>query len=684
MILPDYPIENKEQDQLKRFPLATKVAAMIAAFRGKESFVIGVEGKWGSGKTSFINLIIGQLDKNSIVYFTFNPWNFSDEASLLRDFFIKFAKAVETVTGKSTGKRMKEYAGKLSEVDLGISYEGFSINPLKLLKYWSPDTSLEAIRKELDDALAGTEKKIVVVIDDIDRLDKKETKLILKLVKLTADFPKTIFILAYDRNRVEERITETESGLDGGEYLKKIIQVSFSLPVPDQQELWNLLFKDLDASLAAVYGTADLPDKDVARWRELFQRGFNDLFTTIRDIKRYISSLRLDWSIMGKSDVNKIDFLGIEAMRVFAPRFYEAIPARKELFIEASSSLLETMHRNASEIVEARRKQYQELLKDLIPDEAVRKSIDGISRILFSQLEFHSTRSDDEWERELRICSPEQFSFYFQLGIPFGEISEGEIDGVVESMANADAFKGLILQFKGEKRLKKVLGKLLRRRETLGEEKLRIALTVLWELEKQIDDEPEAAFDIDDTDTQIQRLAYHTLKELPGANRKPLLEGVIRGCPNIVFPAHFLVELRRDLGKQGAEANIMSDNDLKELEQILLRKIETAAKNSSLKDEKHLASLLYRWRAWGSVEAVSEYIRGLISARAGLLVFLKAFVRKVFSTGGNYNNLNRNSIAELYPIAEIESLVNGITDEELAQLTPQEKEAIDLFKHPRR
>jgi predicted KAP-like P-loop ATPase len=138
MILPDYPIENKDQDQLKRFPLATKVAAMISAFAGKESFVIGVEGKWGSGKTSFINLVLGQLDPNSIVYFTFNPWNFSDESSLLRDFFIKFAEAVEKVTGKSTGKRMKQYAGKLSEIDLGISYEGFSIKPFKLLKSWSP------------------------------------------------------------------------------------------------------------------------------------------------------------------------------------------------------------------------------------------------------------------------------------------------------------------------------------------------------------------------------------------------------------------------------------------------------------------------------------------------------------------------------------------------------------------
>ena len=50
MILPDYPIEGKNNDRLKRLPLALKVAELIRRFEGKESFLIGVEGPWGSGK----------------------------------------------------------------------------------------------------------------------------------------------------------------------------------------------------------------------------------------------------------------------------------------------------------------------------------------------------------------------------------------------------------------------------------------------------------------------------------------------------------------------------------------------------------------------------------------------------------------------------------------------------------
>jgi len=682
MILPDYPIEYKDQDQLKRFPLATKVAEMISAFTGKESFVVGVEGKWGSGKTSFINLALGQLDKNSTVYFTFNPWNFSDEASLLRDFFIKFSEAVEKITGKKTGKRMKEYAGKLSEMDLGISYEGFSFNPFKLLKFWSPDTSLEAIRKELDGALAGIEKKIVVVIDDIDRLDKKETKLILKLVKLTADFPKTIFILAYDRARVEDRITERDNGLEGGEYLKKIIQVSFSLPLPDQQELWNLLFKDLDASIEKIYGKTDFTGKEETRWGELFRSGFNDLFSTIRDIKRYISSLRLDWSIMGKSDANKIDFIGIAAVRVFAPRFYDAIPAHKELFIE-DRWRPGRMYRNEGEAAAARRKQYEELLTNLIPDEATRESIDGISKELFPQLDAHSTRSSEEWERELRICSPERFNFYFQLGIPFGEISESQIDEVVASLTDKDAFKAFILRFKEEKRLRKVLTKLLRHRNDLDVAKIKTALSAFWELEKEINDGREAVFDLDDVDTQVLRFTYHALKQLPPTSRKPLLADLIPGCPNLYYPVHLIAVLRQGIEKeiQRGEGAILSDDELKELEQILVEKIKAAVANGSLKNEKNLVLILYRWRAWESEDAVTNYIRDLISSCEGLVVFLQSFVSKVLSTAGNYNDLNPDSIAGLYSIDEVRNLVSAIPEANITKMTEKGREAINLLKN---
>lgn len=683
IVLPDYPIENKSQDRLKRSPLATKVSEMISSFVGEESFVISIEGKWGAGKTSFVNLILSELKGEEIAYFIFNPWNFSDETSLLKDFFIRFSNVIEEIEGKRISRRLREYAGKLADMDLGVSYLGVSLNPLKILRFFRRDSSLDAMRRELDSTLSRIKKKIVVVIDDIDRLDKKETKLILKLVKLTADFPKTIFVLTYDRARIEDRITKEDEGIEGNDYLKKIIQVSFSLPIPDQQELWNLLFKDLDSSLERVYGKAELSDKEERRWGELFRSGLNNLFETIRDIKRYISSLRLDWSIMGKDDVNKIDFLGIEAIRVFAPKFYDAIPVYKELFIKTGLTLGET-YRGQEDIAMSKSKEYQELLLNLIPDKKVRKSIDGICKELFPQLNSRSLELSEEWERELRICSPERFNFYFQLGIPFGEFSESQINELVANLGKREIFKASILQFKKEGRLRKVFIKLLRRRKTLGLVKIKTALSIFWELEKEIDDAREAVFDIDDIDTQVLRFAYQTLKELPKGKREPLLAGLIRKCPNIYYPIHLVAVLRQDSEKpQHSEPAILNGEDLSKLEKILVGKIKTAVASGSLEKEKYLVRILFRWSMWESADAVSSYIHSLVSTRGGLLVFLESFVSKVLSTGGNYNTLDRDSMAKLISIDEIESLVNGINKRELSQLSGKEREAIDLFKNPR-
>jgi predicted KAP-like P-loop ATPase len=57
-MLPDYPIKSRTEDLLRRAPLAEKVASLIFEFQGDESFVIGIDGAWGSGKTSFINLVL--------------------------------------------------------------------------------------------------------------------------------------------------------------------------------------------------------------------------------------------------------------------------------------------------------------------------------------------------------------------------------------------------------------------------------------------------------------------------------------------------------------------------------------------------------------------------------------------------------------------------------------------------
>ena len=101
---PDKPISKEEEDLLGRYPLATRIADMINNLGDdyKHSIVIGIEGEWGAGKSSFIELILGRVDpkrskprdsadsnvvneRNIVI--EFNPWNFSNRNELIKDFF---------------------------------------------------------------------------------------------------------------------------------------------------------------------------------------------------------------------------------------------------------------------------------------------------------------------------------------------------------------------------------------------------------------------------------------------------------------------------------------------------------------------------------------------------------------------------------------------------------------------
>jgi predicted KAP-like P-loop ATPase len=94
-MMPDNPIQTKEKDLLHRYPLAHRIAGMIRDFKDIDSLVIGIEGEWGSGKTSFINLILEDLRSTNALLITFNPWNFSDQNELIKDFFDSLIDALK-------------------------------------------------------------------------------------------------------------------------------------------------------------------------------------------------------------------------------------------------------------------------------------------------------------------------------------------------------------------------------------------------------------------------------------------------------------------------------------------------------------------------------------------------------------------------------------------------------------
>ncbi len=679
MILPDNPIDEKGKDLLKRWPLALKVAELIAKYQGDESIVIGIEGPWGAGKTSFVNLVLKELERsNASIVVHFNPWNFTGQNELLTDFFASLSHAVKNATGRNIFKSFKPYVSKLKvNVNPSISLLGAQLN---LGEIWSNgEESLQEARKTIDTKLKALPKKIVIVLDDLDRLDKEETRLIMKLVKMTANFSKTVFVLAYDRDRVAERLDD--DGWSGEEYLKKIIQVSFTLPTPGRQGLNSILFKDLDESIRAVYGEVKLEGEDEKHWEEVRYAGFDSLFKTVRDIKRYIGSLRLNWSIVSKEDVNKVDFIAIEAIRIFAPKFYSAISGNESFFAGKEASILRHLGKDESH----RRNQYAELLK-LVPED-IRPAIDAMTQKLFPSTDSSGSIGSDwqqAWRNQKRICAEERFGFYFELGVPDGAVSENDIKHLSSVMSDQTACSEVLLGFANDGRIRQVLVKVTDFVElhSVSEEQGKVLLSSLWSLESKIDDERKQVFDFDDAPTQTFRIGFRVFKHaVPRERRKDVLIELISKSENLYHPSRLLALFVEERERpENGEEPLFGLDDIKEIKKFFTKMVAQKAEDGTLSAYKEFVWLLYRWKEWAGVDVVKKYVTQLIRTEDGVIRYLKGYTGKVISTGGNYKSIDRKAIVDFISIEELQAVVDKIDVSKLED--DDAKEAIEIFRNP--
>ncbi|MCK5805803.1 MAG: NTPase KAP, partial [Lentisphaeria bacterium] len=161
-------------------------------------------------------------------------------------------------------------------------------------------------------------------MDDIDRLERDVLRLLFRMVRLNADFPNVTYVLAFDRLVVERNLDE-ENGVRGRDYLEKIIQVSFDIPEPEPETIHRILFAEMDVVLESLK-TRPL---DQHRWGNVFHSGFKEHFRTIRHIKRYANGLRLTLAPLAE-EVDLVDFLAIELIRVFHPEVYLGIVQGKD------------------------------------------------------------------------------------------------------------------------------------------------------------------------------------------------------------------------------------------------------------------------------------------------------------------------------------------------------------------
>jgi predicted KAP-like P-loop ATPase len=171
------------------------------------------------------------------------------------------------------------------------------------------------------------EYKILIVIDDIDRLNKDEICQIFQLVKSVADFPNTIYILSFSPDVVTTSLAGIQ-GIEGRKYLEKIVQYPIEIPSVSQEALESYLFKKIDEIIDRNSNLFSQEKFDTL----FYHYNFRSYFENLREIKRFLNVFHFDFDLL-LNEVDIVDLIFISAIKSLDSYFYNYIKDNKSVFV---------------------------------------------------------------------------------------------------------------------------------------------------------------------------------------------------------------------------------------------------------------------------------------------------------------------------------------------------------------
>lgn len=323
-----------------------------------ESFTIGISGAWGRGKTTMLDYIKDNLNKDKYIVRSFNPWQVSSPEQVNIEFFEMLMAALRSdyLEESDVLAAIKKYVHLLTLVPNSSVESAEKV--INLLPSSSQKT-LSALQNEINTSLSRMKKKIVVCIDDLDRLDFEELYEVLKLIRVSANFKKLVFIIAYHKRYVAENL-DKHNIPQGEEFMKKIVNLEISLPSYEKYKLTNLLWE----KIRAHFGTNEQAIREVthALWDVQTERGtslFEEYFTSFRDVERFANyfCVLLEYvnSPEQKADIDVMinygDLLWIEILHYFNEPEYNKLRENKwSLLVERRSPMGTLMYNEKMEL----------------------------------------------------------------------------------------------------------------------------------------------------------------------------------------------------------------------------------------------------------------------------------------------------------------------------------------------
>ena len=437
--------------------LSSSIAGLLASTASGGSFVVGLEGKWGSGKSTILNYLRIALGKRFVgerqFIVDFDPWWLEDGANIASSLLGDVLSTLPQKEAKLAAKAVGSLASAVSKMPDGVEAilklskktEAFA-EIIQAMKQAGGDLSsvlnaskpARRLREDVAKAFQDGGFQFVVFIDDLDRLTPQQALQVMGAIRSIADLPGFVYVLAYDPDALANILKSSIPPL-GHDYVEKIVNVS--LPVPP------ITFAQMEVFIGKLLAAplwSEITEPEGAQHKQ----ALISVLETPRDAVRFANSANF-WIGAKTQEVFVPDFLLLEAIRLARPPVYDGLLRTAELWVERwddsviSRALGEDTDK-AKKIERKKAKVDAELrLNSTQRDETIRKALGVLfpkAAAILGQERTYGTITPDAQSISV---SDHFFTYFLHKPVP-GAATKGEVDELVAEQTSAERREELI------------------------------------------------------------------------------------------------------------------------------------------------------------------------------------------------------------------------------------------------
>lgn len=661
MFYSDRPINSGNEDKLNRKGFANLLARTLVNLDSKDTFTVGLFGKWGCGKTSLVNMALEEIEKiqtedeskKEMIIVHFEPWNFTDTNQLLTQFFVRLANEFQKKGDKNLtkiGNALETYSDAFGLFELlpGVG------SPIAKVGKWVSSRLGQKIQKGLDkrdvlkqknqviQLLNNQSNRVLVVLDDIDRLSNEQIRYIFQLITSVARFPNTTYLLVFDKEIVVEALKDVQSG-NGQDYLEKVIQMPIQIPDIQRSDLRKVLFEQLEKIIV------DFKDLgyNKKRWQQLYQSCVDPFITHLRDINRICNTLRFKLTGIS-SEIDFADMFAISIVEIQHPLVYTWVKNNKSILTGEDDYSTLGGNKTQKEWLT----HYTEIFSKLVSSERLNTETEYetelVVRLLTDLFPYFGQRigktyevyDRDQLNRNNRIAHPDKFDRYFQLDIDSIAYKTADVLNVIQNFDEHDIVFFLLKQEENGTSYE-FLEDIKARITELSASRTKVLICALLKSIKDLNKIVRKGWFSLSTSFYAEIMILDLIEQIPSKERLTFIsELILQSDMDIVqsiAPVINMIEL--GYGRLAAEGNeknykkVITLDELRTVETVFTNRVKEILKSNSLFDFSEWHMVYYLLNSF-EPEYTKHYLESSLTKDNNILQFLGLYVATWTGSGG--------------------------------------------------